>query len=550
MINCSRIRWLLFIGVLFLIVAGLMACRHNREVVARGEENIYIVNGLDDIRFSRGELELTVSDILERSGQKESEKGVQILHPYNNAVFPKDMASPLFSWKLPDTDPRDCVIRIKLQDTPVSIFVLSRQTIWVPEKEIWDFIKTKSTGKTAAVTVFAHNYKTNKVQTSNEYQFSTSSDSVGAPIVYQQMMIPIEVSNQFPETAKWLMGDVSSYEKPRVVLEKQNSCGMCHHFSADGRVFGLDMDIGGDKGAYGLSSVKNQVLLKQENFISWTKFQNNGETTLGLFSKISPNGNHVVSTIREKRLFVQINDLDFSELFFPYEGILACYNRVSNKFFNLPGADDPNFVHVGPDWSPDGKYIVFSRAKSKKKFDAAMKGKAFIKAERLERINDLNRKYRLQYDLYRIPFNNGKGGVPKPLKGAFGNGKSNYWPRYSPDGKWIVFTQSDNAMMNQPESELYIISSKGGKARRMSCSRKYHNSWHSWSPNSKWLVFSSKVNTPFTQIFIAHVDDKGNDSPPVLLSRFNSKRLASVMPEFANIKPGEFKKVIVDLQDQ
>ncbi len=79
----------------------------------------------------------------------------------------------------------------------------------------------------------------------------------------------------------------------------------------------------------------------------------------------------------------------------------------------------------------------------------------------------------------------------------------------------------------------------------MNCSRQYHNSWHSWSPNSKWLVFSSKVNTPFTEIFIAHVDEKGIDSQPVLLTRFNSKRLASVMPEFANIKPGEFEKVII-----
>ncbi len=151
----------------------------------------------------------------------------------------------------------------------------------------------------------------------------------------------------------------------------------------------------------------------------------------------------------------------------------------------------------------------------------------------------------IKYDLYHIPFNNGKGGIPEPLKGAYNNDKSNYWPRYSPNGKWIVFTQSENAIMNQPDSKLYIVPAKGGKARQMSCNRKIHNSWHSWSPNSKWLVFSSKVNTPFTEIFLAHVDEDGNDSQPVLLTRFNSKKLASVMPEFANIKPGEFEKIII-----
>jgi len=44
-----------------------------------------------------------------------------------------------------------------------------------------------------------------------------------------------------------------------------------------------------------------------------------------------------------------------------------------------------------------------------------------------------------QYDLYRIPFNEGRGGVPEPLAGASDNGMSNYFPKYSPDGKWIVF---------------------------------------------------------------------------------------------------------------
>ncbi len=31
----------------------------------------------------------------------------------------------------------------------------------------------------------------------------------------------------------------------------------------------------------------------------------------------------------------------------------------------------------------------------------------------------------IRYDLYRIPFNNGKGGRPVPLEGASGNGMSN-----------------------------------------------------------------------------------------------------------------------------
>ena len=72
-----------------------------------------------------------------------------------------------------------------------------------------------------------------------------------------------------------------------------------------------------------------------------------------------------------------------------------------------------------------------------------------------------------QFDLYRIPFNDGKGGTAEPLAGASHNGMSNYFPKYSPDGKWIVFCKAKSFMLLQPDSELYIIPAEGGEARRL-----------------------------------------------------------------------------------
>jgi superkiller protein 3 len=51
-------------------------------------------------------------------------------------------------------------------------------------------------------------------------------------------------------------------------------------------------------------------------------------------------------------------------------------------------------------------------------------------------------------------------------------------------------------------------------------------------------VFSSKVNTPYTQLFLTHIDENGNDSPPVLLERFTSPDRAANIPEFVNL-PGD-----------
>ena len=44
----------------------------------------------------------------------------------------------------------------------------------------------------------------------------------------------------------------------------------------------------------------------------------------------------------------------------------------------------------------------------------------------------------MHYDLYRVPFNDGKGGPAERVVGASENGMSNNFPKVSPDGKSIV----------------------------------------------------------------------------------------------------------------
>ncbi len=63
-------------------------------------------------------------------------------------------------------------------------------------------------------------------------------------------------------------------------------------------------------------------------------------------------------------LFVPMPALAFSQLFFPVKGILCVLDRETGQFRVLPGADDPRFVQTNANWSPDGKYIVFARAKA------------------------------------------------------------------------------------------------------------------------------------------------------------------------------------------
>src|SRR5262249_19021538 len=111
---------------------------------------------------------------------------------------------------------------------------------------------------------------------------------------------------------------------------------------------------------------------------------------------------------------------------------------------------------------------------------------------------------------------------------------------------WIVFCKADSYMLLRPDSELYIMPAAGGPARRLRYNTARMNSWHSWSSNSRWLVFSSKVNGPYTQLFLTHIDEQGNDSPPVLLERYTSPDRAATIPEFVKL-PGP---AIADIREQ
>jgi len=137
----------------------------------------------------------------------------------------------------------------------------------------------------------------------------------------------------------------------------------------------------------------------------------------------------------------------------------------------------------------------------------------------------------------------GSSGEAEPIEGASHNGMSNFFAKFSPDGKWIVFTQAENYMLLMPDSLLYIIPAEGGEARRLRANTSNMNSWHSVSSNGKWLVFSSKVNTPYTQLFLTHIDEEGNSTPPVVLDRFTGTYGAANIPEFVPLPADAIAKI-------
>jgi len=485
-----------------------------------------------------------VEEILSAYDEAGHYEPLQITYPLDGTLFPPEIVPPKFRWKDSSRKTDVWLVAFEFRNAGRMNFIfLTERSQWTPSPAEWKTIQQHSSEAEATVTVLgAKRAHPSSVVSAGRISIGTSRDEVGAPLFFREVNLPFIEAVKDPTRIRWRFGSISSPEPPPVVLENLPVCGNCHSFCEDGSVLGMDVDYANSKGSYVITRVAKEMVLTGEDVITWNDYRReDGEQTFGLLSQVSPDGRYVVSTVKDKSVFVPRPDLAFSQLFFPLKGILVVYDRQEQAFRPLPGADDQEFVQSNPSWSPDGKYLVFARSKAYDLKDTQGKGKVLLRPEECREFVQDGKPFR--FDLYRIPFNGGRGGKAEPLEGASQDGMSNYFARYSPDGKWIVFCKAKSYMLLQPDSELYIIPAEGGTARRLRCNTARMNSWHSWSPNGKWLVFSSKAESAYTQLCLTHIDEQGRSTPPVLLSHLTASDRAANIPEFVNAPPSAIRRI-------
>jgi tetratricopeptide (TPR) repeat protein len=420
---------------------------------------------------------------------------------------------------------------------------------WIPDAQTWAAIKERSAERRATVTVTGfRDDRLERAVSRGQVGIRTSKDPVGAPIFYRDVpLMPSELEKGVikplsAEAVHYITWRLKNVGQPgsRKLIEGFPTCANCHSFSRDGKTLGVDVDgPQNDKGLYALVDVKPRTSIRNEDVIQWRSFRGRlgGQLRVAFMSQVSPDGRYVVTMINDPgvkddvqgRYYVaNFKDYRFLQVFYPTRGVLAWYSRRTGQLEPLPGADDPRYVQACAMWSPDGKWLAFVRAAAKDPYPEGVPMAQYA--------NDRN-ETQIKYDLYRIPFNGGRGGRAEPIVGASGNGMSNSFPKVSPDGRWIVFVQAKNGLLMRPDSQLYIVPAKGGAARRMRCNTPLMNSWHSFAPNGRWMVFSSKGRSPYTQMYLTHIDEDGNDTPAILIEDATAANRAVNIPEFVNIPP-------------
>lgn len=468
-------------------------------------------------------------------------------YPWKNALFPADFTSPKFDWVDNDTSIQNkkWELTINLKNKKDFLKQIINTPNWTPNTQVWESIKTNSNFEDITAIVKRADGNSPFFSQKAELTLKISKDSVNAPILYREIPLPFSFAEQNSQFMSFAACNVADSSGSYQVLSQFRVCGNCHSITGSGDKIALDFDAAArDKGGFFIADIDTQIVFTKKNYLSWSKML--GKSTFGMLSKMSWDGKYVVTTTKDRAVSEKFNSKEkiaYSQLFFPVNGVLTIYNTETKEFTELPGANDLNFVQTNAVWTPDGQTLIFARSK------ALPYDKDKHVWDKIDKniIDDfVNGKREFKYDLYKTPFNNGKGGKPEAIKGASNNGKSNYFPAISPDGKWMIFCQSENFMMLQPDSKLFITNLETNETRELKSNLPSMNSWHSWSPNGKWVVFASKVLSMYTDLFLTHIDENGKASTPIYIERASKPNKALNYPEFVNRDPNSPINMIYD----
>jgi hypothetical protein len=192
-------------------------------------------------------------------------------------------------------------------------------------------------------------------------------------------------------------------------------------------------------------------------------------------------------------------------------GIVYIASPSAGIIRQLQGAADPSFKQKMPSWGPNGK-IAFVRGTQDL-------GPA---------LNRIDTQVGLA-GTSDIMVVDEQGGTPVMLSGASGNGELNYYPSYSPDGRWIAFTTSSSGetyAANDAKIHLASSDNSGHVVDLPNANGSTGASFPTWSADGSLLSFScppSRGGAGDWDIWYVPIDSStGVDGPAVNLMQANS----------------------------
>jgi hypothetical protein len=209
-----------------------------------------------------------------------------------------------------------------------------------------------------------------------------------------------------------------------------------------------------------------------------------------------PNGRHIVGTCNR---FIGHSPGN-SKLYYFHalekRGDMVVYDVEKNTISTTEAVFGPEHIETHPCWSPDGRYIYYSRGKDL----------PITKPEDWEKS---------EFDMMRIScdVDTGTWGSPETVKAYSELGLSCAFPRPSPCGKYVLHILADKTTypIHQKSSDVYLLDLDSKEHRRLDavCS-DLAESFPRWSSNGRWFSFVSNRRDGMSAIpYLSYFDTEG-----------------------------------------
>ena len=440
-----------------------------------------------------------------------AQAGPCLIEPENSALYPRNWLRPSFRWVVP-VGQNVFEVRLHVGNQANDLVVYTTQNLWTLPKDLWAALDQDSYDEPMTVTVRGGALEGSAV--TGVSSVSTAAMSI-APVPAPGSVVYWTTTSS-TALKGFRIGDevVEPVLTPAQVQQPGGTnCVGCHTATPDGDYASFCILGGGPDWSNTLANIQPGQTGKTAPWLGAGASAFLASNAFGI-STFSPahwtTGDRVeISMYQEQSELVWI-DLESAQ--------------STGQWGKLALTGDPQQTSGGaagaPSWSHDGNTIAYVSLAS----------------------STTGRLLNGPADIYTVPYNNKLGGAATPVVGANDPKANEYYPAFSPDDKYIVFTKTTDVTdaKGQPVSlydnagaEVDVVPAAGGKATRFvandppACvaqSPGVTNSWPKTAPDVGvaldgrrfyWVIFSSRRD-PFAmqepQLYVtAFVVDSGGN---------------------------------------
>lgn len=312
-----------------------------------------------------------------------------IVYPSSRTMFPRNVYKVLFQW---NQGTGNNLFRLEFKSQAVTMNVYTTSDRWEPTKEQWGYIANSNAGSKVTWTVYGLNMAspTTVYRSDPPVEIAFSQNPVDGAIYYWSTTV-----------AGVRRATVSDAGPTDFLTPAQTGkCVACHTVSRNGAR--IAADIGGEiLGVYNVKDGATVISPAAKIAQAWTTF--------------SPDNTRIVTASK---------------------GILTLRDGETGQMINTVPVGAGLFG-TQPDWSPDGKLLVFARSTVNK--DRGYAGSSIVTLE----------------------YSGGTWQNAKVLVASTSAMDTNAFPMFSPDSRWIAFTKAVGSSDKNLKARLYIVATDG-----------------------------------------------------------------------------------------